>query len=46
MSQPSTERNSTLPLPALFVGRWLLADQPETLMQWLAVIGPFPRNLR
>ena len=41
MSQPSTERNSTLRLPALFVGRWLLAEQPETLMQWFAVIGLF-----
>ena len=30
-----------MPLPALFVGRWLLAEQPETLMQWFAVIGLF-----
>jgi len=41
MSQPSTERNSTMPLPAFFVARWLLAEQPETLMQWFAVIGLF-----
>ena len=41
MSQPSTEGNSAIPLPALFVGRWLLAEQPETLMQWFAVIGLF-----
>ena len=41
MSQPSTEGNSTMPLPALFVGRWLLAEQPETLMQWFAVSGLF-----
>ena len=26
MSQPNTERNSTMPLPACFVGRWLLAE--------------------
>ena len=26
MSQPSTERNSTMPLPALFAGRWLLLN--------------------
>jgi len=30
-----------MPLQALFVGRWLLAEQPETLMQWFAVIGLF-----
>ena len=41
MSQPGTEGNSTMPLPALFVGRWLLAEQPETLVQWFAVIGLF-----
>ena len=35
MSQPSNEGNSTMPLPALFVGRWLLAEQ------WFAVIGLF-----
>ena len=28
MSQTSTERNSTMPLPAFFVSRWLLAEQP------------------
>ena len=39
MSQPSTERNSTLPLPALFVGRWLLAEQPEILMQRFAFVS-------
>ena len=31
-----------MPLPALLVGRWLLAEQPEILMQWFAVIGLFP----
>ena len=41
MSKPSAERNSTMPLPAFFVGRWLLAEQPEILMQWFAVIGLF-----
>ena len=30
-----------MPLPAFFVGRWLLAEQPEILMQWFAVIGLF-----
>ena len=40
MSQPSTEGN-TMPLPTFFVGRWLLAEQPEILMQWFAVIGLF-----
>ena len=30
-----------MPLPALFVGRWVLAEQPEILMQWFAVIGLF-----
>ena len=39
MSQPSTERNSTMPLPAFFVGRWLLAEQPEILMQWFAFVS-------
>jgi hypothetical protein len=28
MSQTSTERNSNMPLPAFFVSRWLLAEQP------------------
>ena len=41
MSQPSNEGNSAMPLPAFFVGRWLLAEQPEILMQWFAVIGLF-----
>ena len=41
MLQPSNEGNSTMPLPALFVGRWLLVEQPEILMQWFAVIGLF-----
>ena len=45
MTQPSTERNSTLPLPALFVGRWLLAEQPETLMQWFALLSAFSVEL-
>ena len=27
-AQPSAERNSTMPLPAFFVSRWLLAEQP------------------
>ena len=30
-----------MPIPALFVGRWLSAEQAETLMQWFAVIGLF-----
>ena len=38
MSQPSTERNSTMPLAAFFVGRWLPAEQPETLMQRFAFV--------
>ena len=39
MSQPSTQRNSTMPLPSFFVGRWLLAEQPEILMQWFAFVS-------
>ena len=39
MSKPSTEINSTMPLPAFFVGRWLLAEQPEILMQWFAFVS-------
>jgi len=39
MSKPSTERNSTMPLPAFFVGRRLLAEQPEILMQWFAFVS-------
>ena len=39
MSQPSTEGNSTMPLPAFFVGRWLLAEQPEILTQWFAFVS-------
>ena len=30
-----------MPLPAFFVGRWLLAEQPDILMQWFDVIGLF-----
>ena len=41
MLQPSNEGNSTMPLPAFSVGRWLLAEQPEIVMQWFAVIGLF-----
>jgi hypothetical protein len=39
MSQPSTEENSTMPLPAFFVSRWLLAEQPEILTQWFAFVS-------
>ena len=39
MSQPSTERNSTMPLPAFFVGRWLFAEQPEIRLQWFAFVS-------
>ena len=28
-----------MPLPAFFVGRWLPAEQPETLMQWFAFVS-------
>jgi len=28
-----------MPLPAFFVGRWVLAEQPETLMQWFAFVS-------
>ena len=28
-----------MPLPAFFVGRWLLAEQPEILMQWFAFVS-------
>ena len=35
----SIERNSTMPLPAFFVGRWVLAEQPETLMRWFAFVS-------
>ena len=40
-AQPSAERNSTMPLPALFVSRWLLAEQPEIVMQWFAFLSAF-----
>jgi len=46
MSQPSTEGNSTMPLPAFFVGRWLLAEQPEILMQWFAFLNLLQWNSR
>ena len=39
MSKPSTEINSTMPLPAFFVGRWLLAEQPDFFMQWFAFVS-------
>ena len=41
MSQPSTERNSTIPSPAFFffVGRWLLAEPPEIRMHWFAFVS-------
>jgi len=45
MSKPSAERNSTMPLPAFFVGRWLLAEQPEILMQWFAFVSLLQRKL-
>ena len=38
-AQPSAERNSTMPLPAFFVGRWLLAEQPAIRMQWFAFVS-------
>ena len=28
-----------MPLPAFFVGRWLLAEQPEIRMQWFAFVS-------
>ena len=41
MPQPSTEGNRTCHLPGfLFVRHWLLAEQPETLMQWFAFVQP------
>ena len=30
----------------LFVGPWLPAEQPETLMQWFAFVSLLQRNLR
>jgi len=39
MKKPRTERNTTMPLPAFFVGRWLLAEQPEIRMQWFAFVS-------
>jgi len=39
MSKPSAERNSTMPLPAFSVGRWLLDEQPEILTQWFAFVS-------
>ena len=32
MSKPSTERNSAMPLPAFFVGRWLLAEHSDAMV--------------
>ena len=37
--QHSIERNSTMPLPAFFVGRWFPAEQPEIRMQCLAFVS-------
>ena len=28
-----------MPLPAFFVGRWLLAEQPEIRLQWFAFVS-------
>ena len=41
MSQTSTERNSTMPLPAFFVSRWLLAEQPAISDAVLCFCQPF-----
>jgi len=41
MSQYNTVGNSTIPLSAVFVGRWLLAEQPEALMQRFAFVSLF-----
>ena len=45
MSQPSTEAKQHLAVINLFVGRWLLAEQPETLMQWFAFVSLLQWNL-
>ena len=45
MSQPSTEAKQHFAVINLFVGRWLLAKQPETLMQWFAFVSLLQWNL-